>query len=157
MSHVRELQGNRSMLALKNKNSPPCLNRETNEAFASLVIWMLAKKPCLSVLWLQTLPYNFHSEEYVPKKRKAKYVYYFFICSAGSQWFGIQTHHIVMLQNAIPWSVKGLERWKCLCGTTTLCVFIYQFVLCLSKSNQSSKIPTSVMCALTFLQIKYKQ
>lgn len=71
MSHVRELQGNRSMLALKNKTAR-LVWTETNETFASLVIWMLAKKPCLSVLWLQTLSYNFHSEEYVPKKKEGK-------------------------------------------------------------------------------------
>lgn len=72
MSHVRELQGNRSMLALKNKNIPPFLNRETNETLASLIIQVLAKKPCLSILWLQTGSYNFHSEEYVPKRKEGK-------------------------------------------------------------------------------------
>lgn len=68
MSHVRVLQGKRSMLALINENSPPCLNRETNETFVSLVIWMLVENFWLSVFWLQALSCNFLSE-YVPKKK----------------------------------------------------------------------------------------
>lgn len=96
MSHVRVLQGKRSMLALINENSPPCLNRETNETFVSLVIWMLAEKFCLSVLWLQTLSYNFHSE-YVPKKKEGKVCFLFYMFSRKSV-ICIQTHHVVTLQ-----------------------------------------------------------
>lgn len=74
------------------------------------------------MLQLKTLSCNFSSEESVQKKRKgkAKYIYYFFTCSAGSQQFVIQTHRIVMLHDAMPWSDRFWKMKMCLSGTITL-------------------------------------
>lgn len=153
MSHARVLQGKTSMLELINENSPPCLNRETNEAFVSLEIWMLAGKFCLSVLWLQTLSHNFLSE-YVPKKKEGNICFLFLYMFSRKTVICIQTHHIVTLHSVIPWSVIGLERWKSLCGTVTLREFTYQFVSWLSKSNQSCRNPNICAACSYFLKLK---
>lgn len=151
MSHVRVLQGKRSLLALINENSPPCLNRETNETFVSLVIWMLAEKFCHSFDFVLKF-----SLRICTKEQGRQGLFFFLYMFSRKAVICIQTHHVVTLHSVIPWSVIGLERWKSLCGTITLGEFTYQFVSWLSKSNQSCRSPNVCGACSYFLKIKYK-